>query len=82
MKKFTEYSKQLNLSDINKEMLAKWDENHLFEASMTEREGCPSFVFYEGPPSANGMRYSSRYGSYYQGYFLSLQDYARLPREA
>ena len=55
MKKFTEYSKQLNLSDINKEMLAKWDENHLFEASMTEREGCPSFVFYEGPPSANGM---------------------------
>lgn len=55
MKKFTEYSKQLNLSDINKEILAKWDANHLFEASMTEREGCPSFVFYEGPPSANGM---------------------------
>lgn len=55
MKKFTEYNKQLNLSDINKEMLQKWDENHLFEASMTEREGCPSFVFYEGPPSANGM---------------------------
>lgn len=54
-KKFTEYSKQLNLSDINKEMLGKWDENHLFEASMKEREGCPSFVFYEGPPSANGM---------------------------
>lgn len=55
MKKFTEYSKQLNLSDINKEMLEKWDANRLFEASMTEREGCPSFVFYEGPPSANGM---------------------------
>lgn len=54
-KKFKEYSKQLNLSDINKEMLRIWDEHSLFEASMKEREGCPTFVFYEGPPSANGM---------------------------
>ena len=54
-KKFTEYNKQMNLSDINKEMLEKWDANSLFEASMTEREGCPFFVFYGGPPSANGM---------------------------
>ena len=53
-KKFTEYS-QLNLSEVNKEMLKKWDENDVFSKSMTEREGCPSFVFYEGPPSANGM---------------------------
>ena len=53
-KKFTEYS-QLNLSDVNKEVLKKWDENDVFSHSMTEREGCPSFVFYEGPPSANGM---------------------------
>ena len=53
-KKFTEYS-QLNLSDVNKEVLKKWDENDVFSKSMTEREGCPSFVFYEGPPSANGM---------------------------
>jgi len=53
-KKFTEYS-QLNLSDINKEVLKKWDENGVFSRSMTEREGHPSFVFYEGPPSANGM---------------------------
>ena len=53
-KKFTEYS-QLNLSDVNKEVLKKWDENYVFSRSMTEREGCPSFVFYEGPPSANGM---------------------------
>ena len=51
--KFTEYS-QLNLSDVNKEVLQKWDENDVFSKSMTEREGCPSFVFYEGPPSANG----------------------------
>ncbi len=55
MKKFQEYSKQLNLSDINKEMLGVWDKHTLFERSMKEREGCPSFVFYEGPPSANGM---------------------------
>ena len=53
-KKFTEYS-QLNLSEINKEVLKKWDENDVFSKSMTEREGYPSFVFYEGPPSANGM---------------------------
>ena len=55
MKKFKEYTGQLSLSDINKEMLAVWDEQALFERSMKEREGCPSFVFYEGPPSANGM---------------------------
>ena len=53
-KKFTEYS-QLNLSEVNKEVLKKWDENDVFSKSMTEREGYPSFVFYEGPPSANGM---------------------------
>jgi len=53
--KFKEYNSQLSLSEINKRILALWDEHHIFEASMTEREGCPSFVFYEGPPSANGM---------------------------
>ena len=53
-KKFTEYG-QLNLSDVNKEVLQVWDEKDVFGKSMTEREGCPSFVFYEGPPSANGM---------------------------
>ncbi len=54
-KNFKEYSKQLNLSDINKEMLEQWDNHSLFENSMKEREGCPTFVFFEGPPSANGM---------------------------
>jgi isoleucyl-tRNA synthetase len=53
-KKFAERS-QLDLSQINKEVLKEWDENDVFAKSMTEREGCPSFVFYEGPPSANGM---------------------------
>lgn len=53
-KKFREYNK-FNLSEINKEVLKKWDEENVFEKSIKEREGCPSFVFFEGPPSANGM---------------------------
>ena len=52
-KKFTERNK-LNLSEVNKEVLRQWDEEDVFHRSMSEREGCPSFVFYEGPPSANG----------------------------
>ena len=54
MKKFTVYS-GLNLPQINREVLEQWNASKLFERSMDEREGCPSFVFYEGPPSANGM---------------------------
>ena len=52
--KFTEY-KGLDLSGVNKEVLKTWDENHAFEKSISTREGHPTFVFYEGPPSANGM---------------------------
>ena len=54
MKKFKEYG-GLNLSDVNKRMLEEWDAKDLFHKSVAEREGHPSFVFYEGPPSANGM---------------------------
>ena len=54
MKKFAEYN-GFNLSDINKQMLERWRKANLFEESLKVREGCPSFVFYEGPPSANGM---------------------------
>jgi isoleucyl-tRNA synthetase len=54
MKKFKEYS-GLNLSDVNKEMLPRWKELDIFHKSIETREGKPSFVFYEGPPSANGM---------------------------
>lgn len=54
MKKFNEYNR-FNLSEINKEMLSKWNESNLFEESLKLREGHPEFVFYEGPPSANGM---------------------------
>ncbi|KIO44354.1 isoleucine--tRNA ligase [Sanguibacteroides justesenii] len=53
-KKFHEY-KSLDLSRINQEVLKEWEENKTFEESLKTREGNPSFVFYEGPPSANGM---------------------------
>lgn len=54
MKKiFNEYN-NFNLSDINREVLQRWNAEKLFEQSMKVREGAPSFVFYEGPPSANG----------------------------
>lgn len=53
-KKFNEYDK-LNLSEVNRQVLQGWNDEHLFEQSMKVREGAPSFVFYEGPPSANGM---------------------------
>ena len=53
-KRFAEHPK-FDLSEINKNVLKKWDEDQVFAKSVTEREGCPSFVFFEGPPSANGM---------------------------
>lgn len=52
-KKFTERS-GMNLYAVNEEVLKEWDETDLFHKSMSEREGCPSYVFFEGPPSANG----------------------------
>lgn len=52
--KFPEY-KGLDLSTVNKEILKIWEENKTFEMSLKTREGHPSFVFFEGPPSANGM---------------------------
>ncbi len=52
-KKFAEY-KQLDLPKINKEILEYWRENNTFEKSISIRNGAPDFVFYEGPPSANG----------------------------
>ena len=52
--KFNVY-KELNLSKINKEVLENWKENKTFEKSISTREGKPDYIFYEGPPSANGM---------------------------
>jgi len=52
-KKFAEHS-GLNLTEVNKDVLADWEKNDVFHKSISEREGCPQFVFFEGPPSANG----------------------------
>lgn len=53
-KKFNEY-KQLSLTTIASEILEYWKEHNTFEKSVESREGKDSFVFYDGPPSANGM---------------------------
>lgn len=52
--KYREFS-GLNLPAIEQDILAKWTENQAFEKSVSHRDGAPPFVFYEGPPSANGM---------------------------
>jgi isoleucyl-tRNA synthetase len=54
MVKYPEY-KVLDLPFISKKILAKWDQEKTFEQSISSREGKPPFVFYEGPPSANGL---------------------------
>ncbi len=51
--KFVEH-KGLDLTATNKTVLNEWNKNDVFHKSITEREGCPQFVFFEGPPSANG----------------------------
>ncbi|WP_442264513.1 isoleucine--tRNA ligase [Tenacibaculum sp. ZS6-P6] len=53
-KNFTEY-KGLNLPKVAEEILNYWEENNIFEKSVTTREGNEPFVFFEGPPSANGL---------------------------
>lgn len=52
--KFKEY-KGLDLSQVNKDVLKIWDKNDTFHKSLETRKGHPTFVFYEGPPSANGI---------------------------
>ncbi|UKK49414.1 isoleucine--tRNA ligase [Prevotella sp. E9-3] len=52
-KKFAEHS-GLNLTQVNNEILEKWTKEDIFHRSVDEREGCPQFIFFEGPPSANG----------------------------
>ena len=52
-KRFNEYN-GLNLPGINESVLGLWDAEDVFNHTMSDREGCPSFVFFEGPPSANG----------------------------
>ena len=52
-KKFAEHN-GLNLTQVNNDVLAQWQKHDIFHKSIDEREGCPQFVFFEGPPSANG----------------------------
>ena len=52
-KKFAEHN-GLNLTKTNNDVLAEWEKNDIFHKSIDEREGCPQFIFFEGPPSANG----------------------------
>ncbi|MFH1319925.1 MAG: isoleucine--tRNA ligase [Bacteroidota bacterium] len=54
MKKYTEY-KSLDLSQIGKDVLKYWEENKIFDKSISNREGKPAYIFHEGPPSANGL---------------------------
>lgn len=51
--KFSE-RREFNLAQLNKDVLQDWDKQDLFHRSISEREGCPDYVFYDGPPSANG----------------------------
>src|SRR5574344_1826782 len=51
---FAEY-KKFDLVEVNKEILKKWKAEKCFENTLKAREGAPKFVFFEGPPSANGM---------------------------
>ena len=53
-KKYPEY-KGLNLPKISREIQDGWDRESIFEASMSSRENAKPYVFFEGPPSANGM---------------------------
>lgn len=53
-RKYPEY-KHLDLPGISREILKYWKDNNTFEESISSREGKPSFTFYEGPPSANGL---------------------------
>lgn len=52
--KFSEY-KSLDLPQVGKAVLEFWKEQKIFQKSISQRQGCPPYVFYEGPPSANGM---------------------------
>ncbi|MFK7899881.1 MAG: isoleucine--tRNA ligase [Cyclobacteriaceae bacterium] len=52
--KFKEY-KQINYAEVGEAILASWKKNNVFEKSVSLREGKPSFTFFEGPPSANGL---------------------------
>ena len=51
---YKKVSTDMNFVDREKQIEKFWDDNHIFEKSMEEREGCPDYIFYDGPPTANG----------------------------
>ena len=51
---YKKVSTDMNFVDREKATEKFWEENHIFEKSMEEREGCPQYMFYDGPPTANG----------------------------
>jgi isoleucyl-tRNA synthetase len=76
MKKFTEY-KQLNLNAVADNVAHFWKTNETFKKSVETREGKPEYVFYEGPPSANGMPGIHHVMASIKGYFLPLSNAKR-----
>ena len=70
--KFAEY-KGLDLPNVASEILSYWEENNIFEKSVTSREGAEPYVFFEGPPSAKWITWSSsRFSTFYKRYFSAL----------
>ena len=51
---YKKVSTDMNFVDREKETEKFWEDNHIFEKSMEDREGCPQYMFYDGPPTANG----------------------------
>ena len=54
MSMYKEVSTNLNFVEREQETVKFWEKNHIFEKSVKEREGQPSYIFYDGPPTANG----------------------------
>ena len=57
---YKKVSTDMNFVDREKETEKFWEDNHIFEKSMEDREGCPQYMFYDGPPTANGMKFRER----------------------
>ena len=75
MNKYKEY-KDLDLSEIHKTILNEWNENNIFKNCIEEGNGKPNFTFYEGPPSANGMRVFYHVITYLSKiYFVDIRHY-------
>ncbi len=73
---YKKVSTDMNFVDREKETEKFWEDNHIFEKSMEDREGCPQYMFYDGPPTANGKPHIGHvFDTCYQGYDSSLPYY-------